>query len=100
MQMIPGVDGKSLDFNLFYKNILFFYKVNTILNKMIDFGLFILLLLGAILIYLGWQVNQKECLPRVEYRFIPRTFKEEMQDPVKVSEVFQPMFQQENYLIY
>ena len=67
---------------------------------MIDLGLFILLLIGVILVFLGWQGNQKVCTPRVEYRFIPRTFKEEMEDPVKVSEVFKGMFDQENYLIY
>jgi len=32
--------------------------------------------------------------PRVVYKYIPRTFNEEQEDPVDVSEIFYTMFQQ------
>jgi hypothetical protein len=31
--------------------------------------------------------------PRIEYRFVPRTFKENSDDPIKVSEIFKSMFE-------
>jgi hypothetical protein len=34
----------------------------------------------------------------IEYRYIPRTLKEENEEPVKTSEIFSQMFQQETLL--
>jgi hypothetical protein len=40
------------------------------------------------------RTTNKECpAPRVEYRFVPRTFKENTEDPIKVSEIFKTMFE-------
>jgi hypothetical protein len=38
--------------------------------------------------------NTQVCpAPRVEYRFVPRTFKENSDDPIKVSDIFKTMFE-------
>jgi hypothetical protein len=38
--------------------------------------------------------NAKVCPPpRIEYRFVPRTFKENSDSPIKVSEIFKTMFE-------
>ncbi|HEY9704230.1 MAG TPA: hypothetical protein V6C58_17395 [Allocoleopsis sp.] len=53
----------------------------------------ITLILGIFLVYVAWKTNNKVCPPNlVEYRFIPRTLDEEMQNPAKPSEVFKDMF--------
>lgn len=39
-------------------------------------------------------VNSLKVQPKVEYRYIPRTFKEEEEAPTYVSEVFDTMFSQ------
>lgn len=38
------------------------------------------------------QNNMKEQEPKIEYRYIPRTFEEEQFNPVYPSEVFETMF--------
>jgi len=40
------------------------------------------------------QLGLTECKPKIEYRYIPRTFKEEQDEPVYVSEIFETMFSQ------
>jgi hypothetical protein len=53
----------------------------------------IVLIVGIFLVYTAVKVNEKRCpLPRVEYRFIPRTLNEELENPVKVSDIFGQMF--------
>lgn len=55
--------------------------------------LLIILIIGIFLIYIAFKTSEKTCPPpRVEYRFIPRTLKEEIENPVKVSEIFDSMF--------
>lgn len=55
--------------------------------------LLIVLIIGVFLIYMSYKRSEKQCPPpRVEYRFIPRTLKEEIENPVKVSEIFDSMF--------
>lgn len=50
-------------------------------------------LLGFFLMYIAYKTSNKKCPPpRVEYRFIPRTLKEEMENPVKVSEIYENLF--------
>lgn len=54
----------------------------------------IMALIGVYLIYVAFKVSEKECkVKEIEYRFVPRTFKEESENPVKVSEVFSSMFE-------
>jgi hypothetical protein len=40
------------------------------------------------------QSGLKEPAPKIEYRYIPRTFEEEQLEPVFVSEIFETMFSQ------
>lgn len=55
--------------------------------------LFILLFIGAILIVVGFIRSQRQCPPtQIEYRFVPRTFVEEQQDPAPVTDIFASMF--------
>jgi len=54
--------------------------------------LIVVLAIGFTLVYLGWKKSEKFCKPTVEYRFIPRTFREESENPVKVTEIFDRMF--------
>jgi hypothetical protein len=51
------------------------------------------LTIGIILIILTLK-NDKVCPPpKIQYRFVPRTFKEEQESPVKVTEIFSSMFE-------
>ena len=55
----------------------------------------IALVVGLALIVVSWMATNKECPPpRIEYRFIPRSFKEEQDSPVPVSQIFDQMFNQ------
>ena len=40
------------------------------------------------------QAGLTEQKPKIEYRYIPRTFEEEQYEPVYVSEIFETMFSQ------
>ena len=54
----------------------------------------IILITGIILVVIAFLQYLKNCPPeRIEYRFVPRTFKENQEDPIQVSEVFEGMFQ-------
>ena len=45
------------------------------------------------MIAIGYVNQIKKCAePKVEYRYIPRTFEQEQDDPVKVSQLFNSMF--------
>lgn len=50
-----------------------------------------LLVIGSILIYVSIQSSCPP--PKVEYRFVPRTFEEQMASPVQPSEIFKDMFE-------
>jgi hypothetical protein len=55
--------------------------------------LILVLIIGGYLIYVAIKTDQKECPPqKIEYRLVPRTFQQEQQDPVKPSEIFSSMF--------
>lgn len=57
----------------------------------------IIIILGIILINKSISKEQviiKETSPRVEYRYLPRTFAEEQMEPVYPSEIFETMFSQ------
>jgi hypothetical protein len=48
---------------------------------------------GIIAIIIGYINSIKKCPPpTIEYRYIPRTFEEEQNDPVKPSKLFKTMF--------
>ena len=48
---------------------------------------------AILMIAIGYINQLKKCPPsRVEYRYIPRTFQEEQDNPVKVSELYEQMF--------
>ena len=49
---------------------------------------------GVLLIVVGYINQTKQCpSPKIEYRFIPRTFDEEQDNPIKVSQIFSNMFE-------
>lgn len=55
--------------------------------------LLILLLTGFVFIVIGFVKANRNCSPRkVEYRFTPKTFVEEQESPVPVSDIFAKMF--------
>ena len=54
-----------------------------------------LMFLGVIFIVVGYVNQIKKCPPpKIEYRFIPRTFDEEQENQALVSEIFKDMFEQ------
>ena len=52
----------------------------------------IIIFIGAILITIGYQKTKCVCDKNVEYKFVPRTFQEEQELPIKPSEIFKSMF--------
>ena len=52
-----------------------------------------LLIIGIAIIYMQFKLSDEKCLPeRVIYKYIPRTFKEEQQDPLNVEDMFKKVF--------
>ena len=50
---------------------------------------------GIVAIIIGYINQIKTCPPsKVEYRYIPRTFEDEQNDPVKVTKLFRDMFEE------
>lgn len=69
----------------------YFLSVNKV-NTMNVF-LLLLLLVGFVFIVIGFVKANKNCpVPRVEYRFVPRSFVEEQESPVPVTDIFARMF--------
>jgi len=57
--------------------------------------IFVLLIIGFIFIVIGIIRNQQMCTrEKIIYRYIPRTFDEEQNEPVYASDVFRTMFSQ------
>jgi hypothetical protein len=55
--------------------------------------LFVLLFAGVALVLIGFIRTQKYCPPpKIEYRWVPRSFVEEQQSPVPVTDIFASMF--------
>lgn len=55
----------------------------------------LLLFVGIIILVIGYVNQLKKCPPpKVEYRYIPRTFTDEQNDPVRVSQLFRNMFEE------
>jgi hypothetical protein len=60
---------------------------------MIEFTLFALLAVGLIFVVVGFIRSQRHCPPaKIEYRFTPRTFIEDQETPVPVTDIFAKMF--------
>lgn len=55
-------------------------------------GLF-LFLAGVYILHISIKSIQLVCPKIVEYRYIPRTLDEELREPVKPSEIFRSMFE-------
>jgi len=54
----------------------------------------LLLFVGVIFLVIGYINQIKQCPPaKVEYRYIPRSFEDEQNDPVKPSHLFRNMFE-------
>ena len=57
----------------------------------------ILIVIGLTLISFGWFKNKYKCPPPiVEFRYIPRTFKEEQNEPVNMDDLLYDMFRKRN----
>ena len=55
--------------------------------------IFVLLFVGVLLMVAGFIKSQRHCPPaKVEYRFVPRTFIEDQESPVPVTDIFAKMF--------
>lgn len=55
----------------------------------------LLTFVGIVAIIIGYINQIKVCAPApVEYRYIPRTFEDEQNDPVKASKLFRNMFEE------
>lgn len=55
--------------------------------------LLILLFIGILFTSIGYVKSENSCpAPIIEYRYIPRTFQEEQDNPTKVTEIFGTMF--------
>lgn len=54
----------------------------------------LLAFIGIIALVVGYVNQLKQCPPpKVEYRYIPRSFEEDQNDPAKVSQLFRTMFE-------
>jgi hypothetical protein len=63
--------------------------------------LFILFFIGLVFVIIDVTKNYNKCPPnKTVYRFIPRTFKEEQENPVPVEDLFTKMFNQPEPWIY
>lgn len=59
------------------------------------YTVFTILMIGVFFIVIGYVKQTKECpADKVEYRFIPRTFQEDQDNPTRVSELFDSMFRE------
>jgi hypothetical protein len=64
----------------------------------VDFSLILILfsiILGISLAYVGYLDSKRiiSCTPRVEYRFVPRTFSEELKEPIDISDLFKELLE-------
>ena len=59
--------------------------------------LIIILYIGIILIVINLTRTKKECpQSQIIYKYIPRTFEEEQNEPVLISDIFKTMFTQQS----
>jgi hypothetical protein len=66
----------------------FFFK-----PRLMKTFIIMLTFLGIMTVVVGYVKQTKSCPPpQIEYRYVPRTFKEDQENPVKISELFNSMF--------
>lgn len=59
--------------------------------------LFIVFIIGLILVIIDVVRTYYKCPPdKTIYRFIPRTFKEEQENPIPLDDLFKTMFEQQS----
>jgi len=69
-------------------------------NEIMNIVLFTLLFAGMLLIAVGFIRSQRHCPPaKIEYKFIPRSFQEEQENPVPVTDIFARMFMESSVFI-
>ncbi len=73
-----------------------YYKLNT--NIMAHkFLMIILIFIGILFITISLVQNNVQCpAPKIIYRYMPRTFEEENNEPVYPSDIFKTMFTQQS----
>ena len=58
-----------------------------------NFVLLTILFIGFTFIIVGYIKSKQDCPPpQIEYRYVPRTFREEQEDPTPITEIFEKMF--------
>lgn len=58
-----------------------------------NYLIFVLLFIGMACIFLGYIRSRQQCEPPIiEYRYVPRTFEEQQNEPVSVMNIFNNMF--------
>jgi len=57
--------------------------------------IYIILFAGTVFIVIGYAASKRTCPPPViEYRYIPRTFTEEQENPVSLEDIYAKMFRE------
>jgi hypothetical protein len=62
-----------------------------------NFEKLLLLIMCVIILFIGYEVirlqTMKKCpKPYIEYRYVPRSFKDEQEEPVPLEDIFNSMF--------
>jgi|688.fasta_scaffold05376_16 hypothetical protein len=52
-----------------------------------------LLYIGILFIAIGYVNQIKKTTPIIEYRYIPQTFEEQQENPIKVGKIFKDLFE-------
>lgn len=56
----------------------------------------LLIFIGIMFVLVGWATSKRQCpVTRVEYRYVPRTFVEEQNEPVPMEDIFGKMFREQ-----
>lgn len=56
--------------------------------------IFLLFIIGVIFVVIAVSKNSCNCNDKIIYRYIPRTFEEEQNEPVYVTDIFKTLFSQ------
>lgn len=70
------------------------------LNNKMNLYVYILLGIAAFLLYASYytaQVSATQCPEKIVYRYVPRTYAEELQNPVPMDELYAQMFDLQGY---
>jgi len=72
--------------------VVLIFVIGFFLVSRTNFVVNLILLTGFTLLISGYMKQKMDTQPRVEYKFIPRTFQEEQETPVRTSDIFSDMF--------